>query len=331
MIWPIDDNGIERRWYYGKDRIMDDVADGTVWAKRIKGQIQIHYHQDGKPKHRKSLWTGPLLDSSTYGSELLNDIFGLGYSNFTFPKSINAVENCLNSITYSPSALFVDYFAGSGTTGHAVINLNRLDEGNRKYILVEMGNYFNTVTLPRMKKVIYSKDWKNGKPINRNTGVSQLIKYIRLENYEDTLSNIEFSDKGKQMQALFGEDYLINYMLTLETEDSLLNIDDFKTPFEYKLNVIEQAETKEKQIDLVETFNYLLGLNVEKQSSISYFNSLIDENGAYECAVRLVENTGGNYAFKHIEGTLPDGRQALIIWRNITENLIESNAALDAY
>ena len=54
----------------------------------------------------------------------------------------------------------LDFFAGSGTTGHAVINLNREDSGKRKYILVEMGEYFDTVTKPRIEKVIYSKDWK---------------------------------------------------------------------------------------------------------------------------------------------------------------------------
>jgi adenine-specific DNA-methyltransferase len=331
MIWPIDDNGIERRWYYGKDRIMDDVDDGTVWAKRIAGKIQIHYHQDGKPKYRKTLWSGPLMDSSTHGSELLNDIFGLGFSNFSFPKSIHAVEECINSMTYSPSAYFLDYFAGSGTTGHAVININRSDEGKRKYILVEMGEYFNTVTQPRIKKVVYSSDWKNGKPVNRNTGVSQIIKYIRLESYEDALSNIDLSEKGGLLNDLFGEDYLVNYMLDIESEGSLLKLDCFNTPFEYKLRVVEKNETKEKVIDLVETFNYLIGLSVASRSVVAYFNAVPDEKGAYEGAVRLVKDTGGRFAFKQVEGTLPDGRRALVIWRNITDNLIESNAALDAY
>jgi hypothetical protein len=60
-----------------------------------------------------------------------------------------------------PDALIMDYFAGSGTTAHAVINLNREDGGRRKYILVEMGEYFDTVLVPRIKKVAYSKDWKD--------------------------------------------------------------------------------------------------------------------------------------------------------------------------
>jgi adenine-specific DNA-methyltransferase len=58
----------------------------------------------------------------------------------------------------------LDYFAGSGTTGHAVINLEPQDGGRRKFILVEMGDYFDTVLLPRIKKVTFTPEWKDGKP-----------------------------------------------------------------------------------------------------------------------------------------------------------------------
>jgi len=60
--------------------------------------------------------------------------------------------------------MVLDYFAGSGTTGHAVINLNREDGGRRKFILVEMADYFDTVLLPRLKKVTFSPEWKDGNP-----------------------------------------------------------------------------------------------------------------------------------------------------------------------
>ena len=193
MVWPIDDEGVERRWYYGIDRVRNEAKAGTVWAKEIAGKIQIHYFQPGKEKIRKSLWTGSALDSSTYGSELLNDIFGLGKSEFSYPKSINAVRESLESMTYEKDVFYFDYFAGSGTTGHAVIDLNRKDSGNRKYILVEMGEYFNTVLKPRIQKVIYSKDWKNGKPVSRE-GSNHIFKYIKLESYDDTLNNLSFKE-----------------------------------------------------------------------------------------------------------------------------------------
>ncbi|MCL2048048.1 MAG: site-specific DNA-methyltransferase [Defluviitaleaceae bacterium] len=331
MVYPIDDAGIERRWYYSKNRIMDDVQAGDVYAKRIAGKIQIHYHQEGKQKYRKSILQGTLMDSSTYGSELLNDIFGLGEVSFSFPKSINAVQWLLESMTYSQRAFFLDYFAGSGTTGHAVLNLNRNDNGNRKYILVEMGEYFNTVTLPRMKKVIYSAAWKNGKPQSRSTGVSHIMKYLALESYEDTLSNIELDNNSRQLRLQFGDEYLVRYMFDREAKSSMLNIDAFTRPFAYKLKINENNETKEKIVDVCETFNYLLGLSVIRQSAVAYFIAAPDPKGEYENAVILERNSDGQFGFKQIEGILPDGRRTLVIWRTITDDLLQSNAALDAY
>ena len=77
--------------------------------------------------------------------------------------------------------MILDFFSGSGTTGHATIKLNR-EGGDRKYILVEMGTYFNTVTKPRIQKVIYSDSWKNGKPQDKQ-GISQLVKYQVLDDF----------------------------------------------------------------------------------------------------------------------------------------------------
>lgn len=164
---------------------------------------------------------------------------------FNFPKSIYSTEDSIHSIVVDNlHGTILDYFAGSATTGHAVINLNRADGGNRKYILVEMGEYFDTVTKPRMQKVIYSADWKNGKPQNRNTGVSQIIKYMRLESYEDALSNIELSDKGNQWSSLFVDEYIIRYMLPMESRDTLLNVEKFSNPFAYSMKIKKRMNAK---------------------------------------------------------------------------------------
>ena len=223
----------------------------------------------------------------------------------------------------------LDYFAGSGTTGHAAINLNRADGGNRKFCLVEMGSQFYTVAKPRMKKVVYSADWRDGKPQNRNTGVSQIIKYMRLESYEDTLSNVKLKDS--RMSSLFGEEYIINYMVDMESRDSLLDVKAFNNPFAYVMKITEKNECKEHSIDLVETFNYLIGLTVSKQSAISYYHSKPAETPAYEGAVDLESDINGQYAFQQVEGLLPDGQRALVIWRTVTDDILASNAALDAY
>ena len=73
------------------------------------------------------------------------------------------------------------------------MNLNRLDGGHRKYILVEMGEHFNTVILPRIKKVAFSDKWKDGKA-NNGQGMSHFVKYYDLEQYEDTLRRARYAD-----------------------------------------------------------------------------------------------------------------------------------------
>ena len=197
-----------------------------------------------------------------------------------------------------------------------------------------MGEYFENATMLRVKKTSYAVDtkaWKNGKPQNRNTGISQIIKYMRLESYEDALSNIELSDNGGQLKSLLGEDYLIHYMVDLESRGSLLDVEAFSNPFAYTMKITEKNECKERPVDLVETFNYLIGLTVTRQSAISYWLSKPAEHPAYEGAVELVSDISGQYVFRQIEGTLPDGRRALVIWRSVTDDIVASNAALDAF
>lgn len=326
-IWPIDQNGVERRWNFGLDTIRDNLDRITIIEDEGIYDLFLT-HEMTVPK---TVWKGGEYDAGSYGNTLLTNI--IGRKLFDFPKSIHTLSRCIQLATdNNDDAVILDFFAGSGTTGHAIVNYNR-DHNNshRKYILVEMGEYFDSVTKPRMQKVVYCADWKNGKPQNRNTGVSQIIKYMRLESYEDALSNIQLSDNGGQLKALLGEDYMIHYMVDLESRGSLLDVEAFSNPFAYTMKITEKNECKERPVDLVETFNYLIGLTVTRQSAISYWLSKPAEHPAYEGAVELVSDISGQYAFRQIEGTLPDGRRALVIWRSVTDDIVASNAALDAY
>ena len=192
--------------------------------------------------------------------------------------------------------VYLDGFAGSGTTAHSVINLNREDKGNRKYILCEMAEYFKKVTKPRIEKVIYSPDWKDGKPVSRQ-GISQCFKYMRLEQYEDTLNNLKIKEQQTTADfndgSGFKESYMLEYMLDVETRDSLLNLKMFENPFAMTLKTTKDNELVETEVDMVETFNYLIGLNVETEDWYS------DEN---ICVVQ------GH--------THRDNLHTLVIWRN---------------
>ncbi|MFE8064562.1 DNA methyltransferase [Priestia aryabhattai] len=296
-VYPINSKGEERVWrssyLTGKDR----AKNGELIISD-KGTVYQTINHEQKREVLFSNWTDSKYNSGTHGSNLLRNM-GLG-GNFDYPKSINALETALWAQTYGNThALILDYFAGSGTTAHATINLNRKDKGNRKYILVEMGKHFDTATKPRVQKAIYSKDWKDGKPVSRE-GSSHMFKYIRLESYEDALNNINLHLSEQQKFAIeenmtpeAREDYMLSYMLNAESEGSasLLDIDMFKNPFEYRMNISNGTETKIQKIDLVETFNYLIGLHVKEMDFIR--------------------------GFQLIKGHLSTGENVLVIWRNL--------------
>ncbi|AKK03000.1 site-specific DNA-methyltransferase [Corynebacterium epidermidicanis] len=89
---------------------------------------------------------------TTRGSELIREILG-SKDAFTYPKPIDIVQEAIGRVT-KPDSLVLDSFAGSGTTAHAVLNLNSEDQGNRKFILIELDDYAETVTAERIRKVI---------------------------------------------------------------------------------------------------------------------------------------------------------------------------------
>ncbi|MBM7554812.1 site-specific DNA-methyltransferase [Thalassobacillus pellis] len=299
LIFPIRQDGRLGRWRWGYDRCKEGCEKDIFFV--TGNEAPTIYHKDfaNNTVLPKSLWYGERFDASTKGTNILKNI--IPGNEFDYPKSIFAVEDFIQ-IGASSDDLVLDFFAGSGTTGHAVINLNREDSGNRKYILVEMGEYFDSVTKPRIQKVVYSKDWKNGKPVSR-LGSSHMFKYIRLESYEDSLNNIELQRTSQQELALQNnmhegakEDYFLSYMLDVESEGSatLIDIDEFKDPFNYKLQISNGLESKTQPIDLIETFNYLLGLNINQ---IDY-----------------------KRGFQVIDGYLNSGEKALVIWRNLLES-----------
>jgi adenine-specific DNA-methyltransferase len=163
----------------------------------------------------------------------------------------------------------LDFFAGSGTTAHAVMNLNHEDDGDRTYILVEVGDYFDTVLRPRIQKAAFSANWKDGVPQDRD-GVSHVFKYQRIESYEDALNNIRVRQpEGAQRRLLYEEfdDYQLHYMLDFETRESptLLAQEAFERPFSYTLKIQRGHESpRDTVVDLVETFHYLIGMHVHR-------------------------------------------------------------------
>jgi adenine-specific DNA-methyltransferase len=290
-VWPIDPQGEKRIWRVSPDGARREIASGEISVMEKAGRIEVvKKSRMPKGKKPKTLWDESIYSGTTYGTKLLNDI--LGENKFSYPKSVYLVQDCIRY--WAPTdAIIVDFFGGSGTTAHAILNLNSEDEGERKYILVEMGEYFEGVMKARIEKIIYAKEWKNGKPKDRHTGISHCFKCIYLESYEDAIDNISFRERESQL-ALQLEDYVLSYMLDFETResDTLLNIAQLDSPFDYKLRLYDKDDPL--PVDLPETFNYLIGLYVDSRK-------VYDNNG-----VRYLVYRGK-----------VEGRETAVIWRTI--------------
>ena len=305
VIWPIDTSGRERVWRYGIERTWKVLKEARVEETKDGIQVYTRKYLQTKGSLPRTWWEKAEYSARDNGTRALTDLFGTS-KKFDFPKAPVAVMDSIRVSCAEDSAIILDFFAGSGTTGHAVINLNREDRGERKFILAEVGHHFDTVLLPRMKKVVHSPDWKGGKPVSRN-GTTQFFKYIRLESYDDTLDSLELIPPDSAQQDLLAqnpaleENYRLRYALGEETAGSACLLGKYFTdPFAYTLSVARDGVRDDVPVDLPETFNFLMGLRCE--------------------ARREVED------ILTITGTDAGGQRLLIVWRNLGKT---NNSALD--
>ena len=298
----------EKAWRFSQEEHRKNVEQNKVWWG-LEGELKVPRYkrllcetQDGVVT--KSLWDD--VGTNQHGkAELVAR--GFSENDFSNPKPVGLISRAIH--LGSEASMIMDYFAGSGTTAHAVINLNREDGGNRKYILVEMADYFDIVLIPRIKKVIYSKDWKNGKPVSRE-GISHMFKYIRLESYEDALHNLasdgtlaRIKSREEAYKKAKGEnEHCIRYLvkLPMEASDTMLNLAKLEHPFNYTLEILTDDGPREQTVDLVETFNLLYGLSVRR------LETWTDEND--ERCYRIVKATDR------------DGlKRILVVWRDMSD------------
>jgi adenine-specific DNA-methyltransferase len=274
-IYPVDSQGVERKWRYSRQSV--EGISPLLRVHVVKGSGEVQIHKAKAEKAIKTVWDDPKYIAGDYGTKWLTDL-GLKISQNLYPKSVHTVEDSIFAVS-NPDSLILDYFAGTGTTGHAVINLNRRDGGRRKFILVDMAEYFDTVLVSRLKKVMFTPVWKNGKPTRLPTKeeadrTPRLVKVLRLESYEDALHNT-FSDDAvgrlterekAHQDAIGDEEYRIRYLvqLPLEASHSMLSLARLEHPFDYTLEVLTDYGPKTKTVDLVETFNWLYGLRAQR-------------------------------------------------------------------
>ena len=173
-IYPIDKNGVERKWRFSRQSV-ESIKDELV-CQNIKNEFVVI--REKRDYRWKTVWTDGKYNANVFGTQLLNNIIE---GKFPFPKSLYAVKDCIQAVIHSKEkAIILDFFAGSGTTGHAVLELNKENGGNRQFILCtnNENDICTDVCYPRIDKVI--NGYKNSKG-EKVDGLGGNLKYFRTD------------------------------------------------------------------------------------------------------------------------------------------------------
>ena len=187
-VFPIDRRGVERKWRYARQSV--ETVAHLLRAKQTETGYEIEIGKDFGIV--KTVWQDSRYDANEYGTKIVHAL--VPKTRFDFPKSLWNTYDCLAPIISNrKNAIVLDYFAGSGTTGHAVLLLNKLnkeDKGHRQIILCtnNENNIATNVCYPRIKAVIDGhKDYRD------ITGIPSNLKYFRT-----AFVGAEPNDKNKE-------------------------------------------------------------------------------------------------------------------------------------
>lgn len=172
-IWPIDAKGVERRWRFAKDTVLS-IANELV-VKKQGDQLSV---LRGKINYvRKTVWDDARYNANIYGTQLLSQILP---DKFPFPKSLYLVKECIIAAEQNKNGIILDFFAGSGTTGHAVLELNKQDGGNRRFILNtnNENNICEEITYERIARVMTGYKNKKGEKVE---GLGGNLRYYKTD------------------------------------------------------------------------------------------------------------------------------------------------------
>ena len=288
-IWPSPD----RVWAYVQEEHELNVEDNRVWfgtdgLNSVPSYKRFLTEVGGLVP--RTIWSHQDAGHNQDGVRDLQALFGS--SPFRSPKPLRLLRRILQ---VCEGELVLDFFAGSGTTGHAVIEERREGVSKRKFLLAEQGPHFETVLKPRVMKALHSGDWKEGCPESREA-VSGMVKILKLETYDDALDSIELVRDERQAALFtaspeFANDYLVRYMLSTEGKSRLTDAQAFARPFSAATVATVDGVKEASPVDLPETFNWLLGLTVKRM--------------AHEIGLLAIRGTGRL------------GQEILVVWRDV--------------
>ena len=235
-VLPLKSQGVQTVWRWGKDKTQKNIDINVRGKLKADGAFQIIEKHRNKLKRIRSILDDKLIRNE-HGTKILKEIFD-GKSVFDYPKSLELIKNLIDLVTENGD-IVLDSFAGSGTTGHAVLDLNSKSKVERKFILIECENYANEITAERIRRVINKN--KNtftyctlGMPIT----VENMLKGNNLPDYDILSSHIihtagqssELKNKINKDWKIYENDDTVYYLIYkkdmkfLKSDSSALSI-----------------------------------------------------------------------------------------------------------
>ena len=257
-IFPIK-NGCEFTWKTKAETFEERNIGDYFVAEEQDGQIII-FHKYYEQQVIKNLWTDKKYFPEFQGTNLLKEL--LGENLFSYPKSLYAVLDTLKIMTNNDD-IILDFFAGSGTTAHAVLELNNTDGGKRQFILVEQMDSIETVILPRIQKVIENN--ANKETLLQETSCKENFIYSELKKYNqvfiDKIQDVQSSDELVALWRNIAEDSFLNWYVNPKIPEDAL--EDF-----IEIGEIENGLDKQRKL-LVEM--------LDKNQLYVHFSEIEDE------------------------------------------------------
>lgn len=225
----------------------------------------------------RSVWANARYDASEYGTKLIANLFGIKYNIFSFPKSLWTVYDIVLGVTKStPDAIVLDFFSGSATTAHAVMQLNAEDGGNRKFIMVQVPENFDTAitTATGKRKEVIENAVKYLDTTDRPHFLTEIgeerIRRAGKKIKEETGADIDYGFRVLRVDSSNMRDVYYRTQDLKQTEIELLadNIKEDRTPEDLlfqvmlELDILLSAKIEEKEIAGKKVFmvedNYLI-------------------------------------------------------------------------
>jgi len=262
-VWPID-NGIEKSWQTSRKTAQERILAGEIICeKNKKGELEIFF-KDREHQRYLTHWLDSKYNSTHYGTKLLEKTLG-GKVKFSYPKSLYSVLDTLKIMTKDDD-IILDFFSGSGTTGHATLELNKEDGGNRKFILVEQLDEHIDVCIERNQKVLAQEN------------IDDSFIYFELAKWNETAKEkILDCESLEELEAFFDEmyeRYFLNYNLKIkEFKEKVLKEENFRNLSldEQKKIFVSMLDNNQMYVNKTEMADKKFGISEEDQNLTNQF------------------------------------------------------------